>query len=402
MRRQPLLICLLLIAALILTQAALAAASRRAGGVDATFDPGSGANNFVFAMARQNDGQVLIGGQFTEVNQTARNGIARLNANGSLDMTYGAGVNMTGYSGVASLALQADGKAVIGGLFSQVNGVARASIARLNVNGALDDSFNAGVSAADGDAYLNIVVLQADGKPVIGGVFTGASGGMRNNIARLTSSGALDATFAPGKGANGEVSAIAIQPADGKVLIGGDFSAVNDVTHRFLARLNANGSLDSAFNPELNGMTLAIALQPDGKILIGGAFTLVNNVARARIARLNANGSLDTTFDPGAGANNEVDAIALQPDGKILVGGKFTTLGDISRARVARLNANGALDSGYDPGGGASYTVYALAIQPDGKALIGGGFGFVDDVPRNGIARLCGDTMAYLPLLLRR
>ena len=128
---------------------------------------------------------------------------------------------------------------------------------------------------------------------------------------------------------------------------------------------------------------------------------MTNGTTRNRIARLNADGSLDTGFDPGAGASNEVDAIALQPNGKIVIGGRFTTVGGTGRSRIARLNANGALDTGFAPGDGASYTVYAVTLQPDGKVLIGGGFQSVGGVLRNRIARLWGDRFVFLPLILR-
>jgi uncharacterized delta-60 repeat protein len=243
--------------------------------------------------------------------------------------------------------------------------------------------------------------LQSDGKALIGGVFAGYNGASRNNIARLTTTGALDTTFNPGSGTDGEVAAIAVQPADGKVLIGGGFTAVNGAPHRGLARLNTNGSPEAAFNPDIDGSVLAIAVQPDHKILIGGAFTEVNDAPRNGIARLNADGTLDTTFNPAAGTDKEVDALAVQPNGRIVIGGKFTTVGGVERKRIARLKPDGALDTNFDPGAGATWTVFAVTLRPDGRVLIGGAFQAIDDVSRNGIARLWGDPRVYLPLVLR-
>jgi uncharacterized delta-60 repeat protein len=246
---------------------------------------------------------------------------------------------------------------------------------------------------------LNAVRLQPDGKVLIGGVFTTFNGSPRNNIARLTTTGALDTTFNPGTGTNNEIDAIAVQPSDGKVLIGGYFDSVNGVTHKGLARLNTNGSVDNAFNPDVIGAVLAIAVQPDNKIIIGGTFTTVNSTTRNHIARLNTNGTLDAGFDPNA--SNEVDTIALQRDGKSVIGGKFATLGSDGRVRIARLNLNGSVDTSFDPGAGASFTVYAVTLQPDDKILIGGGFQSVDGISRNRIARLWGDQFLFLPVLLR-
>ncbi len=395
----------LLIASVILLQPSQAAPAMPAaspGALDTTFDPGTGANDIVFAIALQANQQVLIGGLFTQVNGATHHRIARLNANGSLDATYNPSVTGTGIVGLTSLAIQSDGKAVIGGAFAQVNGTGRVNIARLNDDGTLDTTFDPGAGVIGGASpYLNAVRLQADGKPIIGGMFTTVGTTARNNIARLTTTGALDTTFDPGTGTNDEVSAIAIQPSDGKVLIGGTFTTVNGATHHRLARLNTNGSVDSAFNPDIgDGAVLAIAVQSDGKILIGGTFTTVNSTARNRIARLDANGSLDTTFNPNA--NNDVDAIALQPDGKSVIGGNFTTVGGTGRVRIARLNTNGTLDTTFDPGAGAvGWTVYAVTLQPDGKVLIGGAFQTVGGVTRNRIARLYGDTFVFLPLILR-
>ncbi len=371
------------------------------GALDMTFDPGDGANDFVFATAVQPDSQVLIGGQFTEVDGVTRNSIARLSAHGSLDSSFAADVTGGDYAGLTCLALQSDGKVVIGGAFTEVNDTARNNIARLTTAGALDTDFDPGAGVTGTDAYLDAVTLQPDGRPLIGGLFTGVGGMARNNIARLTKTGAPDASFDPGSGTNGEVAAIAIQPSDGRVLIGGWFTTANGSTHNRLARLSGNGSVDGTFNPDIDGPVLAIIVQPDNRILIGGAFTQVNGTARKGIARLDANGSLDTSFDPSGGADKEVDAIALQPDGRIVIGGKFASVGGAVRRRIARLNASGSLDTAFDPGDGASYTVYAVTLQPDGKILIGGGFQTVGGIPRNYIARLYGGNLVYLPLVVR-
>jgi uncharacterized delta-60 repeat protein len=382
--------------------AAGAAIAGTPGALDTTFDPGTGANNTVFAVVQQADGKVLVGGQFTQFNDIAHNSLVRVAANGSLDSAYNPSVTGTGFAGVVSLALQADGKAIIGGLFSQVSGVARTNIARLKTDGTLDTAFNPGTGVTGTDAYLNAVKLQSDGKALIGGIFTGYNDASRNNIARLTTTGALDTTFNPGSGTDGEVAAIAVQPADGKVLIGGSFTAVNGATHHGIARLNTNGSPESAFNPDIDGSVLAIAVQPDHKILIGGAFTEINDAPRNGIARLNTDGTLDTTFNPAAGADKEVDVLAVQPNGRIVIGGKFTTVGGVERRRIARLKPDGALDTNFDPGTGATWTVFAVTLQPDGRVLIGGAFQTIEGVSRNGVARLWGDQRVYLPLVLRK
>jgi uncharacterized delta-60 repeat protein len=362
------------------------------GTVDLTFDPGSGANGVVYALAVQGDGKVLIGGDFTAYNGTARNRIARLNNNGTLDTTFNPGTGVNGT--VWSLAVQSDGKILIGGAFTTFNDTARNGIARLNSNGTLDTTFNPGTGIGGGD-FLAVyaIAVQSDGKILIGGAFTTFNGTNRNGIARLNSNGTLDTTFNPGIGADdgSTVFAVTVQ-GDGKVLIGGFFSTYDGTARNKIARLNNNGTLDTTFNPGIgvnDGSTVfAVTVQGDGKVLIGGDFTAYNGTARNRIARLNNNGTLDTTFNPGNGANRTVWALTVQGDGKIVIGGEFTAYNGTNRNRIARLNNNGTLDTTFNPGDGADRTVWALTVQGDGKIVIGGDFTNVDFIARNKIARL--------------
>jgi uncharacterized delta-60 repeat protein len=150
--------------------------------------------------------------------------------------------------------------------------------------------------------------------------------------------GSVDPTFRSGSGFSGAAYALAIQ-SDGKIVVGGGFTTYNNNARHMLARLNPDGSSDTTLDPGTgdNGDVLAIAIQSDGKIVVGGGFTTYNGTTRNRIARLNLDGSLDTAFDPGSGANGDVNAIAIQSDGKVLIGGAFTTVGTSMRDRLARL-----------------------------------------------------------------
>jgi uncharacterized delta-60 repeat protein len=353
------------------------------GSLDIGFDPSTGANSRVRVLSQQADGKVLIGGSFSIVNGTVRNHIARLNADGSLDAGFDPGANNT----IVALSQQADGKVLIGGDFITVNGTARNHIARLNADGSLDSGFDPGTGA---NLTVSALSQQADGKVLIGGSFTTVNGTARNRIARLNADGSLDAGFDPGAGASSFVFALS-QQVDGKVLIGGLFRSVNGTTRNRIARLNADGSLDAGFDPGANNTIFALSQQADGKVLIGGSFTTVNGTARNRIARLNVDGSLDIGFDPGTGANLTVSAVSQQADGKVLIGGQFSTVNGTARNRIARLNADGSLDAGFDPGTGADNVVYAVSQQADGKVLIGGQFTSVNGTPRNHIARLNAD-----------
>jgi uncharacterized delta-60 repeat protein len=363
------------------------AADLTPGHVDTGFDPGLGADNEVLAVAVQADGKVLVGGDFTTFNTVTYNRIARLNADGTLDAGFDPGSGAD--SLVRAVAVQTDGKVLIGGSFTTFDGVVRARIARLNADGSLDTSFDPG-SGADG--AVRSVVVQADGKVLIGGEFATVDDTERNGIARLNADGSVDTSFDPGSGASALVYDVAVQ-SDGKVLVGGGFTTFDGLPRNCIARLNADGSLDTGFDPGTgaNNWVDTVALQVDGKVLIGGLFAKFDGTGRNRIARLNADGSLDTGFDPGTGASAVVNAVAVQDDGKVLVGGAFSTLDGVARARIARLNAGGSLDAGFDPGAGANDTLWSVVLQADGKVLVGGDFTTVDGTGRNGIARLNGD-----------
>lgn len=360
--------------------------SDSAGKLDVAFSLGAGANDTVYAVAPQADGKVLIGGLFTTMyNGTAINRIARLNSDGSLDTGFnpGTGANNT----VLAIVPQTDGKVLIGGYFTMYNGTTINRIARLNSDGSLDASFNPGTGGNSGS--VNTIALQADGKVLIGGAFTSYNGTASKYVARLNSDGSLDTSFNVGTGASSTVKAIALQ-ADGKVLIGGEFYSYNGTTRYRVARLNSDGSLDSSFNTSVgvDSYVYSMALQADGKVLIGGIFITHNGTARNRIARLNSDGSLDASFNPGTGANNTVNTITLQADGKVLIGGLFTTYNDTTSKRVARLNSDGSLDIGFNSGSGASSDVQFMAQQADGKVLIGGNFTMYNGTTINRIARI--------------
>lgn len=346
-----------------------------------------GANDYVTDVALQPDGRIIIAGFFTKVDGIPRRRIARLNADGSLDTGFDPGAGPS--SLVTAVAIQADGKVVIGGHFAYVSGVPYGFIARLNEDGTLDTSFDPG-SGVQGS--VEAMALQADGKVLIGGTFSAVDNVPRMRVARLNGDGSVDTTFNPGSGANETVFAIAAQP-DGKVLIGGEFTAVDSESRRRIARLNGNGSLDTTFNPGTgaNRMVHDIALQDDGKMLVGGWFDTMDGVAHPFITRLHANGSADTSFDPGSGAPHGVKSVAVQPDGKVLIGGWFREVDGVTRRGIARLNADGSVDDGFDDCSGANAWVNAVALQPDGKVVIVGQFTEVNDVPRTRVARLNAD-----------
>ena len=340
-----------------------------------SFNPG--ANSAVYSVTVQADGKILVAGDFTTLGGQTRNYLGRLNADGTLDSTFNPGASST----VNSLAVQPDGKILVGGYFTTLGGQTRDYIGRLNADGTLDSTFNTG---ADNDVYS--LALQADGKILVGGHFATLGGQTRNRIGRLNADGTLDGTFDPG--ADYDVESLAVQ-ADGTILVGGDFTTLGGQSCNYLGRLNAEGTLDSTFNPGANNLVSSLAVQANGKILLGGGFTTLGGQTRNRLGRLNADGTVDMGFNPGASGDSYhtyVYSLALQADGEILVGGSFTTLGGQTRNGIGRLNADGTLDSTFNPG--ASSAVYSLALQGDGEILVGGSFTTLGGQTRYNIGRL--------------
>ena len=327
-------------------------------------------------------------------------------ADGDLDTTFVDPQVKNDHGGqpeVYAMAQQPDGKIVIGGDIGLVAGQARSNVARLNSDGTLDATFPANT----GWDWVMAMALQPDGKVLVAGR-TAANSGW---VGRLNSDGTPDTSFAPPWGkvnlGSGNIYGLALQP-DGKIVIGGIGNALGT---GYLARLNSNGTLDASFTaPNTNERVYALALQPDGKVLIGGAFTSVGGSTRKGVARLNANGTLDSSFgDPNlANLTNNVCkfavpdevprlaacALALQSDGKVVIGGNFTSVGGQTRNLAARLNSDGTLDASFgnrDFVDVPNFSVRALALQADGKvhiagtlvADVGGGQQSVHDVRLN-------------------
>jgi uncharacterized delta-60 repeat protein len=364
--------------------------------IDNTFNPGSGTNAQINLIDIQSDGKILISGDFTEYNGVNRNRLARLNADGSLDLAFNPGTGITYPPPVAArinaIGLQSDGKIVIAGAFTQYNGVNRNNIARLNADGSLDNTFNPGTGANFGASSIAIL---PDGKILVGGAFTQFNGININRIARINTNGSLDNTFNPGTGANEFISSIKIL-SDGKILIGGAFTQFNSINKGYFIKLNQNGTLDLSFNTNglgANSRVSHINIQPDNKILIAGLFSDYNGISRNRIARLNIDRELDNTFNPGTGANAGVNLTAIQADSKILLLGGFTQFNGINISYFTRLNNDGSMDFNFNTTSntGANSWVECIETQSDGKILLGGWFTKYNGTNRNNIARLNTD-----------
>jgi uncharacterized delta-60 repeat protein len=421
------------------------------GTIDTTFDPN--ANGNVLALTLQSDGKLLIGGTFTTLQPNAatdwtlRKYTARLNADGTVDSTFNLDLNEEIGNRVDSITLQRDGRILLGGSFLSLQPagssarVERKYFARINTNGTLDTSFDPAAGGATG-ATINAMVLQPDGKFVVGGAFSDLGGAKTTNIARFNAEGTPDTAFTPSLTVNGPINAIVVRPngapvptpvagfawlnrdgslnpafatapggrlsgtvnaiafqSDGSLLLGGAFTNLDNTTTGNLVRFSARGVLDTNFNPAPDGPVYGMALDASGRIVIVGAFTNVGGNARNHVARLNADGSVDGGFDPNA--NAVVNALVMQGDGKIVIGGVFTSLTPNGAATattlnyLARINQDGTLDANYNPAPNSG--VNALLLQPDGKVVAGGTFtqvqpnGATTATTRNDIARFNTD-----------
>jgi uncharacterized delta-60 repeat protein len=222
--------------------------------------------------------------------------------------------------------------------------------------------------------------IQSNGKIILGGAFTQYKGTTTNRIVRLSNDGSRDTSFNIGTGFGGSVVivyAVKLQ-SDGKILVGGQYLTYNGVTSRQLVRLNTDGTRDTSFpigtSFDTNNAIYTIDTQSDGKIIVGGTFTTFNSISTNKIVRLNTDSTRDTSFVIGTGFNDEVNSIKVQSDNKILVGGRFTEYNGTSRNRIIRLNTNGTVDTSFVIGSGFDDEVLHIELQSDGKILVGGLF----------------------------
>jgi len=358
----------------------------------------------VDAVSLLPDGKMLVGGNFALADGWPKYRIARLNRDGSLDNTFEAGFID---SAIDCMALDPDGHVLIGGHFQHINGTNRNFLARLNSAGNLDAVFNP-ARALNGDVYA--IGLQTNGAVVIGGIFSTVGQSNIAGIARLTPAGQLDSTFNVGAGTFGTVYALMLQ-TDGRIVVAGNFSSLHGSPVHYIARLNSDGTLDSTFDAPITLGSPAdgiysVVLQPDGKIVIGGQFVTAGpGTARTNLARLNNDGTVDANFSAGASPNGRVYAVALQADGRVVVSGYFGMIGNSQHIGLARLNSDGTVDPDFKSffawWGTIEEYPNVLACQPDNRLIIGGSFDTVSGSPHNGIVRLLGDPAPKLNSITR-
>jgi uncharacterized delta-60 repeat protein len=383
--------------------------------------------DFAAEVATQADGKiVVVGGARWE--RDTRFVLVRYNADGTLDTTFGGDgkvtTNFTSRLDAAwDVAIQSDGKIVAVGDAGFRTGNSRFAVARYNTDGTLDTSFG-----GDGKVTTQFtrhddpvagVALQADGKIVVSGGANWGGGESNFALARYNTDGTLDATFSgDGKvttdfARRGDYANAVVVQADGKLVAGGyaTYSRTNGRNRFAVARYNAEGTLDTTFSGDgkqttdftrRNDPALDLTLQLDGKIVAAGISNSDGSNPNVALARYNADGTLDASFSGDGkvttdftGGYDQAYAVALQPDGKVVVGGAAAGLG--GRFLIARYDTSGALDSTFNGGGFAEtdFTrhddfVYGLAVQADANFVLAGGSGWGGSNPRIALARYLG------------
>lgn len=391
--------------ALVLTSATLMGLSSPAhaeiGQVDTSFtNPETG--DVVRTMTRLASGKYLVGGAFDQYAGHTVSKIVRLNADGSYDSTFATGVVNGPIWTITELP---DQKIMIGGNFTLVDSNSYPRIARLEANGTLDSSYTSiDLNRPSGDSHVSSIVTMPDGSMYVGGWFSriGSGGGAitANGLVKLNASG-IQLPFA-NVAFNESETINQVQLYQGKLLVVGQFTSPRSR----VAVVDLDGNLDSSFvDRTIDGTVRAARILTDGKIMIGGEFSTVDGHTYSRLARLNANGTVDTTMtNPaitgglGGGIYSIIDSPAA--GGKLLIAGDFGQVGTHVSRGAAEITSDGVAVTSFadpqiaDPAAPTSYeaTVTSVVSAGDGtgKLYVMGYLGYIGAQPYQMIGRLFG------------
>ncbi|MDD3772228.1 MAG: T9SS type A sorting domain-containing protein [Weeksellaceae bacterium] len=367
------------------------------------FGHNGGYPGLVNSIDLQQDGKVVAGGNFIFYNGATSKNLARLNSDGSFDDSFDVGESFD--SSVSHLKVMPDGKIMVSGGFTSYNGHTAGGIIRLNSDGSIDTTFDTGTGFFNNYGALGVFSfdLQSDGKIVAGGNIDMFNDHIVNQLARINPDGSFDETFSETSGFSAHpISSIKVLQDD-KILVGGRFNYSYDVDGEMgntngIVRLNPDGTYDSAFQTGI-GFTSAtsstsinaIIELTDGRLLLGGSFTAYDGIPVYALIRLYPDGSRDETFHVVPNANLiTITDLAVQNDGKILVGGLFETYDGVTSKNIVRLHENGEVDTSFDVGTGFDQGVKGIRIQEDGKIVVSGSFSYYNGNNYKGIIRLMG------------
>ncbi|MDA7681943.1 prepilin-type N-terminal cleavage/methylation domain-containing protein [Verrucomicrobiales bacterium] len=376
------------------------------GDVDSTFKPEKGLNGIGRAIALQEDGKVIVGGEFTTANGMKSNRIVRYDLSGKVDETFSIGEGFD--DDVLALAIQPDGKIVVGGKFQKFDGEYRMGLARLNNDGSVDQDFNVGRGVhTDQNGWVHGLAIQKKGwsnnasepndpfKIIVAGCFTRYDNFPAFSLARIDLNGRLDMSFDTSIGVQGIVHGVCIQD-DGGIIIGGNFEKYDGIKRKNIARVIADsGRIDRSFDPGLGTSSPVYTVNSyrDGKIFIGGSFNKFNEIDVSGVTRLLADGSHDESFY----FNNEAGykkwtahSSYISAGGNVYVGGEIIINDESGECRpFIKLGANGTVTSDYIPEKLRNGSVvYAITERSNGRAIITGKFPEFYTKKTENIARL--------------
>ncbi|WP_375560960.1 T9SS type A sorting domain-containing protein [Bernardetia sp. OM2101] len=404
------------------------------GTLDSSFD---GGGNMLSFIRMRSDGKFLSGIGLKEYKRKTVSAVVLLNNDGSLNLDYNRGTGAT-MGSVRKVEYQGNDKIIIAGDFGVYNGVPTKSIARLNLNGSLDQSFALFEGVCDGVRRIDDVLVLNDNKIFVVGYFENAcTSPTISKFLKLNSDGSIDQTYTPiqynsssyptdldmqsnGKliiGGSGQYHGIlrlntdgtldmqffnnnygggtninikhSLVQSDDKIVIIGNFNEFNSLPFTNLLRLNADGSIDNSFLdiPQIYNNIYMGALQSDDKII-----TALNTPVG--LARLNADGSIDNTFDPGLGfetntyANTQIFSMKCLDDGKIILSGNFTKYNGITVGKTIRLNSNGSLDTSFDGDGSIESRIVDILQTDVEEYIVVGYFGEIEGIGKNSVAKI--------------
>jgi uncharacterized delta-60 repeat protein len=330
---------------------------------------------------------------------------AAAQAGGQVDPSFDAGVVdfAFGSSFIRSVALQPDGKVLVGGAFSSIAGVTRHGLARLNPDGTVDPSFAWPFTPGARIPFASTIVVQPDGRILVGGAGMDI-GPVQHFVVRLLPDGSLDPSFTllP-MNASAGIDTITLLP-DGRFYLGGDHGSIGLTDTRTVTRMNADGTVDPTFTIQAvnySGRALSIAVEPGGSIIAGGRFSgfTPGGAPFGPLTRFSSSGAIDTTFAPAFDdpSVNTIKSVVRRSDGTILVGGLFHGVDGVVRRSLVHLTATGAVIPAFDLQAPVN-DIRAMLLDGEGRLLITGNLYLPGTGPTNerrGIARVNADTGAF-------
>ncbi len=363
------------------------------------------------AIGIQSDGKVVAGEFYVQF--SAQSKMFRFAEDGTNDSTFsyiGNGLPTTNHgivTDVKSVSCFLDGTVAISGAFDAANYIGVPKVLRLDEAGKFV-SYSAPFASSINWVVWPAIVPLPDNGAFLFGDFSILGGYDRQGIGRVKPDGSMVTTFVPVPGTTStastaevdhEVTCVLLQP-DGKTLIAGEFGKfAGTTTRQYLVRVDAAGAVDPTFNPNPNDRCYSLALQPDGKILVSGYFTNIGGAPKHYFARLNSDGSIDPSFNCTLGGTGYVWSSVVRADGKILIGGGFSSVNGQTRGNYALLNSDGTPASAY-ANAGANSTLLGTAIYNDGRAVLAGYFTTVGGVARSNLARVAADSPAVNTLTI--